>query len=432
MRRVAVFAALALLVVAAPATDASMYAGALLAPGRATSIADAYEFLDRMMDLYASGSTPRLVQSFAGGVLEAQHYTDSVTYDDALMINAYLAAGTPEGLSRAQTIGDALLYVQANDPAHDGRIRAAYAPTPLLDPGDVQATERTSDVGNMAWVGQALVQLYDATGEESYLAGAEAIGEWVQAHCYDTRGAGGYTGGLTARGKRIKWKSTEHNIDLYSLFTLLAQASGDPVWSTRAAWARRFVQAMWDPREGRFYVGTANNGKRIDNEVQPEDVNSWSYLALEDPSYASSLDWDVTDLAVSAEGFAGVSFCAGDRSGVWFEGTAHLADALALRDGPGDRELAETYLSDIEHAQTDGLNNDGLGIIAASKNYLSDCEGEFYFASLHTGASAWYVLAAQQVDPFLATGPRSASARGSIFRPQRRGRLPPGRYRDDP
>jgi hypothetical protein len=371
-------------------------------PGRASSVADAYAYLDQMMDRYASGSTPRLVQSFSGGVLEQQHLTDSFTYDDAVIIDAYLAQGTPEGLARAQTIGDALLYVQANDPAHDGRIRAAYAPTPLLDPGDVHATEQTSDVGNMAWDGQALVQLYDATGETAYLAGAEAIGNWVQAHCRDTRGAGGYTGGLTARGKRIKWKSTEHNIDLYSLFTLLAQASGNPVWSTRAAWAQRFVEAMWDPREGRFYVGTANNGKRINNEVQPEDVNSWSYLALQDPKYASSLDWDVTNLAVDSEGFSGVSFCEGDRSGVWFEGTAHLADALELRDRPGDPEQAETYLSDIEYAQANGLNNDGLGIIAASKNGLSDCEGESYFASLHTGATSWYVLAAQHVDPFTA------------------------------
>jgi len=255
----------------------------------------------------------------------------------------------------------------------------------------------------MAWVGQALVHLYEATGEQSYLAGAEAIGNWVQAHCYDMRGAGGYTGGLTAKGKRIKWKSTEHNIDLYSLFTLLARASGESVWSTRAAWALRFVQGMWDAREGRFYVGTTNNGKKVNNEVQPEDVNSWSYLALASPAYASSLDWDVTNLAVSSEGFTGVSFCEGERSGVWFEGTAHLADALELRGAPGDEEQAESYLADIEYAQSHGLDSDGLGIIAASKNYLSDCEGEDYFASLHTGATAWYVLAAQGVNPFAPT-----------------------------
>ncbi|MGH2864420.1 MAG: hypothetical protein ACRDJX_04130 [Solirubrobacteraceae bacterium] len=377
---------------------------AAAASPRATSIADGDQFLDQMMDLYASGSVPRLVQSFTGGVLGEQRYTDSVTYDDALIIDAYLAEGTPEALSRAETIGNALLYVQANDPAHDGRIRAAYAPTPLVSPGDVRATDETSDVGNMAWVGQALVHLYSASGDAAYLDGAVAIGDWVQAHCYDKRGAGGYTGGITARGKRIRWKSTEHNIDLYSLFSLLAQATGDPVWSARAAWAERLVEAMWDASEGRFYVGTRNNGKTPETAVKPEDVNSWSYLALQNPSFEASVEWDVQNLAVSAEGFSGVSFCAGDRTGVWFEGTAHLADALQLRNQPGDEAQAEAFLSDIEYAQSNGLNNDGLGIIAASKNRLGDCEGEFYYASLHTGATAWYLLAAQHVDPFLAIG----------------------------
>jgi hypothetical protein len=381
-----------------PCTQASAQAAAV-AP---TSISDAYLFLDHMMDLYASGSVPRLVQSFAGGVLEKEHFTDSETYDDAVVLDAYLAQGTPEALSRAQTIGDALLYLQANDPAHDGRIRAAYAPTPLISPADVHATERTSDVGNMAWSAQALVHLYDASGDASYLTGAEAIAEWIQAHCHDTRGAGGYTGGLNPRGRRIRWKSTEHNIDLYSLFNLLAQATGSPVWTTRAAWAQRFVESMWDAGEGRFYVGTTNNGRTPERSVAPEDVNSWSYLALQSPAYVASVSWDVNNLAVSAGGFSGVSFCLGDRSGVWFEGTAHLADALELRDQPGDVAQAETYLSDIEYAQSNGLDNDGLGIIAASKNGLGDCEGELYYASLHTGATAWYLLAAARIDPFLA------------------------------
>jgi hypothetical protein len=40
-----------------------------------------------------------------------------------------------------------------------------------------------------------------------------------------------------------------------------------------------------------------------------------------------------------------------------------------------------------------------MGIMAASKNKLSDCDGDYYYSSLHTGARAWYVLAAQQVNP---------------------------------
>ncbi len=82
-----------------------------------------------------------------------------------------------------------------------------------------------------------------------------------------------------------------------------------------------------------------------------------------------------------------------------FEGTAHLADALELRGAPGDAAQAATYLSGIQYAQNNGPNNDGLGIIAASAK-LSDCGGDYYFPSLHTGATAWYVMAALTVNPF--------------------------------
>jgi hypothetical protein len=364
------------------------------------SVADAYSFLSQMMDRHAAGSTPRLVQSFTGGVLGQQHFTASETYDDALVVDAYLAAGTPAGRSRAEVIGRGLLYVQAHDPRHDGRVRAAYAPAPLRSPGDVRATDAATDVGAMAWAGQALTQLYAATGRQAYLKGAEAIGNWVQAHCYDRRGPGGYTGGETANGQKITWKSAEHNIDLYALFSQLATQTRDSTWSARAAWARRFVMRMWDARQGRFYVGTTRDGKTPNDTESPEDVNSWSYLALRDPAYAASVGWDVRNLAFSAGALRGVSFCRGDRTGVWFEGTAHLADALRFRRGPGDDARAATYLADIYYAQAHGPGEDGRGIMAASRNGLGDCGGGLLYASLHTGTTAWYLLAAARVDPF--------------------------------
>ena len=82
------------------------------------SIADAYEFLQLMMDKYAKGSTLRLVQSFDGGPLE--RFKDAVTYDDALFVDAMLAGGSGNDLARAQIVGNAFLYVQAHDKAGDG------------------------------------------------------------------------------------------------------------------------------------------------------------------------------------------------------------------------------------------------------------------------------------------------------------------------
>lgn len=351
-----------------------------------------------MMDKYAKGSTTRLVQSFDGGPLRS--FKAAVTYDDALFIDALLVEGSSGDVARSEVVGNAFLYLQAYDKAKDGRLRAAYGPKPLRNRGDIKVYDNTSDAGNMAWVGQALVQLYAKTSNASFLNGALAIANWLQTNTYDTRGHGGYTGGYTARGKKIEWKSTEHNIDIYAFFTMLAAESGESEWTTNATWAQGFVASMWDSGDGRFYVGTGNDGVTPNKSFKPEDVNSWSYLAFQNPDWTAAPSWDVTNLAVTKGGFRGVSFCSGDRSGVWFEGTAHLAAALELRNESGDRSQAQTYLGDIEHAQTNGPNGDGLGIIAASKNGLSDCDGDKYFASLHVGATAWYILAAGAANPF--------------------------------
>jgi hypothetical protein len=365
----------------------------------------AYQFLDQMMDLRTSGPARRLVQSYTGGLLGQRGDVTASTYDNAVVIDAYLAEGTAGGVARAETIGNALVYLQAHDPARDGRLRNGYTPAPLDDVHAIGVADPASSTGTLAWAGQALVQLYAATRIRAYLRGAIALGDWIQLRCSDRRGAGGYTGGETAAGAKAGWKSTEHNIDVYAFFRLLARETGNPAWSRRAAWARRFVVSMWDPAQSRFYLGTAGDGVTPNDSAQAEDVNSWSYLALQDPAYAASVSWDVANLSVSAAGYRGVSYCTGDRTGVWFEGTAHVADALRLRDQPGDSARAASYLADLAYAQAHGPNADGLGIMAASRDALPDCQGGYLYASLHTGTTAWYILAARDVNPLSATTP---------------------------
>ena len=69
----------------------------------AGSVARAYQFLNQMMDLHAGGTTPRLVQSYSGGLLSLDGDTSSAIYDDALVIDAYLAEGTRNGLARPRS-----------------------------------------------------------------------------------------------------------------------------------------------------------------------------------------------------------------------------------------------------------------------------------------------------------------------------------------
>jgi hypothetical protein len=254
---------------------------------RAVSVARAYQFLSLMMDRHTGGTTPRLVQSYLGGLLSLDRDTSSDIYDDALVIDAYLAEGTQSGVARARVIGNGLLYLQAHDPSHDGRIMDQYQPTALEHPSDIRMTDPASNTGDMAWAGDALAQLYSATGRRSYLDGAMAIGNWIYTHCRDVRGPGGYSGGDTGSGSKIEWKSTEHNIDVYAFFRLLAGDTGNPAWSSRSARARRFIVAMWDTQEGRFYLGTTDDGVTPETSPKVEDFSSWSYLTHR-PSLAGS------------------------------------------------------------------------------------------------------------------------------------------------
>ena len=124
-----------------------------LAPPLPGGVARAYQFLDQMMDLRTTGPARRLVQSYTGGLLGQRGDTSASSYDNALLIDAYLAEGTPGGVARAKTIGGALVYLQAHDRAHDGRLRNGYAPVPLHAANDIQVTDPASSTGTLAWAG---------------------------------------------------------------------------------------------------------------------------------------------------------------------------------------------------------------------------------------------------------------------------------------
>jgi len=365
------------------------------------SLDKGYAFLDRMMDTYAKGSAPRLIQSFVSTPTFSTG-THAYTYDSDVAIIALLRHGRRADISRATVLGNALLYVQQHDPANDGRVRDAYDAQRLVDAdGSPHYTSADTHAGNMAWTGMALMQLYHATGAQLFLAGAEQAANFVQTKLYDTRGAGGYMGGILGSGGVETWKATEHNIDLYALFGMLAIATGTANWNDDASHALSLVQAMWDAKGRHFYIGTKDDGATINTSAaSPEDIQTWSYLATGLTAYQSSIDWSLAHLSATSGDFAGLSFEVKDRSGVWFEGTAHAAEALRVRNLFGDAQKAARLLSDVESGQMRAPNADGYGIDAASKDGLRTGEGSAYFAALHVGATAWYCLARQSANPF--------------------------------
>ncbi|HEX3473306.1 MAG TPA: hypothetical protein VHT28_19150, partial [Silvibacterium sp.] len=146
-----------------------------------SSINKAIAFQEMMMDAYATGNTVRLTQSYSDGGLEST----SFTYDNAVSIHAYLLHGDVE---RAEVLGNGLIYAQANNfPFNDGRFAQAYfVNVPASDGSGAFITPAafpfffyTSAVGDQAWAGMALAQLYRRTGQSKYLTAALNVANWI-------------------------------------------------------------------------------------------------------------------------------------------------------------------------------------------------------------------------------------------------------------
>ena len=424
----------------------------------AAGVAKSYTFLHTMMDAYAQGQTLRLIQSYSD---QMQLLSTSFVYDNAVVINALLERGDPADLQRALLLGKTLLYAQQNDSIGDGRVRQAYFVN-QPDTNGVFALPALapfffigSSTGDMSWVGMALAHLFARSGEQQFLNGAIRLGQWIVNNTFSTSGAGGFTAGVDSNNTPLTYKSTEHNIDAVALFTMLAQLTGNSSWATQAQHARSFVQAMFNTTSGFFWTGTLTDGVTIHTRAIPEDVNTWSFLALQDQEYSGSVDWAKTNLAVtdtpqnfnnSVAGnkvrISGITytnfaqhppivnndFAPSDPfstppnpSSVWLEGTAHVAATLIARnrlaelDLPGfigDRNTASCLLLNILGAQaTQGAGQTcanqpippGTGVLAASSE-LNTGFGFSYKPFLHIGATGWFAIAAQAGNPFQIRG----------------------------
>ena len=417
----------------------------------AASVERALAFQNLMMDAYASGSTVRLAQSYSDEALGATAFT----YDNAVSIQAYLASDAGDSLDRAKILGDGLLFAQAhNFPIADGRFGQAYFVNVPATPGGAYITPAAapfyfygSAVGDQAWAGMALAQLYHRTGDKRYLTGALAVGNWIVTNTFSTLGAGGFSFGTTINPSNqsvpsTNGKSTEHNIDTFAFFTMLdtltegAQASNGATWSSLAAHALAFVLAMYNPAGPFFYTGTLGDQITINPTPIPEDVQTWSYLATFNKPRSRTINWALANLettdsvaaphssltaAVRIHGLvfdtASLTTTADDPNAVWLEGTAHTATALIARALHGGDSLSR-LLSDLntalgllrqcENAQTLlGAGKtaggrpipQGLGLLAAT-SILDTGFGYTYGPSLHIGATGWYLLAALAGNPF--------------------------------
>lgn len=359
------------------------------------------------------------------------------TYDNALALLAFLADDCDDSLRRAHLIGRAMVYAAQNDRFFgDGKLRTAYASGDLaLPPGwtpnDLVGTTVTPgffdesrqrffevhqdsmDVGNNAWSLIALLALHKATDNTQYfrtdyLTTAGRIAGFI----LDFRNSDpdskyhGYQGGIdnpeqdsaTCRA----WASSEHNLDAYAAFLVMAEITGEAQWIDRAEHARAFVESMWDAELGCYLAGTTDSFNRNHNELQlPLDVQSWSALALPDAlTRHPSLFECVEEFHRTAHaGYSGYDFNDDqlDDDGVWFEGTAQMALAYAIT---GNNTRALELRTTLRRAQASDRHGGRGGIVAATFDGHTTGFGFEYFRRLHIGATAWHVFAQFGSNPY--------------------------------
>lgn len=335
----------------------------------------------------------------------------ALSYDNALVLLAFDACGD---IKNATLVADAFVYAQNHDRFYnDGRLRNAYMGGDLVLPPGWAPNGKSGTVrlpqwndpeqlgtytGNMAWVMTALLTHYEITGGEKYLDAAKRIGEWIQSNCYDTRGAGGYTGGYRGwepNPHKMLWKSTEHNIDVYAAFQKLYLITKDSRWKQRAEYAKKFVSAMWDDREGKFWIGTKEDGVSINNGIVTLDAQAWTVLALLDSSgtYLRALKYAEKHLAVDG----GFDFNE-DKDGIWFEGTAQMACAYYATKQADRRKqcIAKIEKNVLKNGAVPAASTEAL----TTGLYFSDGKPWLYYNCAHTGAAAWLLLAEAGKNPF--------------------------------
>jgi hypothetical protein len=363
-----------------------------------------------------SGDGPVFLRSYDSGSGDGPNPEPALnaafTYDNALAAIALRACGDLNGAKR---IADALLAAsEADRSGAVGRMRNAYRPGPVHEAPvppmgwwnqgegqwDEDSYQVSSATGNLAWAGLALLTLADATRDQAYVDGAARIAAWAANTSYDDRTPAGFAGGLYGyddAAQPLGWKSTEHNVDLAAVFDWLARLQPQAGWQQKAKSARGFVAALWDPKLGRFWVGTLPDGVSINRANSGLDAELWPLLLTGTPA-----EWkDALTFAENSHAARPGFDFNDDRDGVWWEGTAQAA--LVYR-AVGNDKKADRLLKAVGRRFSPGgllWATDAARITTGLALSPSSTTDDFYYFRLpHLGATAWAALAARGWNPF--------------------------------
>lgn len=373
------------------------------------------------------GSGPVVLASYeaapGGEPLPGPLKEPGFVYDNALAGIALIACGQKDA---ARRIADGVVAGVTRDRHyHDGRIRNAYragampaeGAVPMPGWWDAKANRWFEDryqvgtaTGNVAWAALLLLAAYEATRAPRYLDTARTMMGWVDKETYSADAPAAFIGGYFGHEpspQRQGWKSTEHNVDTYAVFHWLARYDNDPRWRTGAERSRKFVETMWQPGEGRFAIGTRDDGRSLNGGPSALDASLWPLIAIPDQAgnWQRALAW-----ARAKHGVKGGYGFNANPDGIWTEGTGQAA--LVLRATGRDAEAAPLWPLLASQRATSGLLfatpeqkvRTGLQIGPDSRT-----DDFYYFHLPHLGATAWAVLAATGWNPFQPNGCRGAN-----------------------
>jgi hypothetical protein len=360
----------------------------------------------------AAGSEAAFVRSYDHADdesrLPAGLASTAFVYDNALAAIALVACGD---VNSATIIGNALSLAARNDRTfRDGRVRNAYRPGPVGKgppalPGWWDAKQKIwaedaaqdgSSTGNVAWAALALLTLHQATKQESFLADAGRLIDWVIANVSTGSGFRGGFHGYDPQQVRLTWISTEHNVDVYAAAAWLSRLTSERKYADAASEARQFLGRAFDGDH--FLLGTKPDGSLADPSMLALDVQLWPWMAIPDApaQWRSALNFAATHLAVK-DGFD----FNGDRDGLWVEGTAQASLAYRIA---GDPRRSAQLLATLEADRTpSGFLNATRGARVSTGLSIDPTATEadfFYFRRPHLGATAWATLAATTWNPF--------------------------------
>jgi hypothetical protein len=294
----------------------------------------------------------------------------AATYDQAVAIISFLLIG-----DTASAIRSADTMLRLSDAAHHVWPDGYDAATAEVRAGAIA-------VGPAAWMGLALLRLYQATKQDEYLAAANQVADFILGlQTSGGAGDGSIAGGYDESGKPFTWTSTEHNADSMAFLAAMARTTGQQRFRDAAIRITRWLdREMWDPAAGCYNPGYADNATgKVSQFPERLDSQTWVILALDSakaiigqPKEISrlmhnGLPWidryccRTTDGSEQLVGFAKITL--GDRAtpSFWSEGTAGYC--LAARRADYQKPwLAESPKSLRRVQRTDGSLPHSIGV----------------------------------------------------------------------